>query len=284
MQSAVLLSEERDAFERDGYFVRRGALSSQEVAHYLRVVDKLAEAQSDASKVTSTIPNDTSLAFKFSESVEIRNAIALTDELLPLLDYPGAFPLMAQLLGWNIQLSTSHVFVRLPTPREGATFKAIDWHADGPNPRPLRIATGNGEIEPRLYAKIGYFLTDLSKPDKGNLRVVPGSHLNANKPPVDSNGEPKGAIQVLTEPGDAVFFENRTWHAVGPNYSDEPRKNIYLGYCYRWVKPIDYVVQSAELLSKANPVQRQLLGEVTDALSFYLPTRYPDDVPLKSEF
>ncbi len=276
MQAALLLAEEREAFERDGYLVRRGALSPQEVEHYLRVVDTLAETQSGENIGSSTE--------SAPQLVEIRNAIALSDELLPLLDHAGAFPLMAQLLGWNIQLSTSHVFVRTPTPREGVGFKAIGWHADGPNPRPLRIPASNGEVEPRLYAKIGYFLTDLSQPDKGNLRVVPGSHLNAERPPLDSNGEPEGAIQVLTEPGDAVFFENRIWHAVGPNYSDVACKNIYLGYCYRWVKPIDYITQSPELLSKATPIQRQLLGEVTEALSFYLPSGYSNDVPLRNEF
>jgi hypothetical protein len=62
------------------------------------------------------------------------------------------------------------------------------------------------------------------------------------------------------------------------------RKNIYIGYCYRWLKAIDFVTQPEELLAKANPIQRQLLGASTDPLSFYLPGRYDfADVPLKAQ-
>jgi ectoine hydroxylase-related dioxygenase (phytanoyl-CoA dioxygenase family) len=78
---------------------------------------------------------------------------------------------------------------------------------------------------------------------------------------------------VLTRPGDAVFFEQRTWHAVGPNYSTLARKNVYIGYCYRWMKAIDFVTQPDDLLAKANPIQRQLLGAATHELSYYLPMR-----------
>lgn len=265
-----ITAEQRAAFERDGFFVLRGALTPDEVRHYIGVVDRL-DAEFRAEK--GLAPDAT---------VEIRNSVARSRELLGLLDHPSAFPLMVDLLGWNIQMTTSHVFVRTPTPAEAGTFKSIDWHADGPSPRPFRVQTEAGEVEPRLYAKIGYFLTDLSKPDMGNLRVIPGSHKSAKRPDIDpATGEPEGAIQVLTEPGDAVFFENRTWHAVGPNYAPHARKNVYMGYCYRWVKPIDFVTQSEELLAQASPVQRQLLGHVTDALSCYLPDRYKDDVPLR---
>jgi len=193
--------------------------------------------------------------------------------------------LIADILGWGIQLTTSHIFVREPNPDKEKAFRAIGWHADGPNPSPERIEGPEGPVEPRLYAKIGYFLTDLSKPDSGNLRVIPGSHKRAASPEVDpATGDPRGAIQVLTQPGDAVIFENRTWHAVGPNYADYARKNIYIGYCYRWVKPIDFVTQRPELIALATPIQRQLLGHATDALSFYLPDGYRDDTPLREWF
>ena len=263
---ARLSDEQREFFEANGYLVVPGVLDEAQIAHFTRIVDELAAADRAAHGAEA------------NASVEIRNAIARSDELLPLLDWPATFPLMAQILGWNIQLTTSHIFVRMPTPQAENTFKAIGWHADGPVPH---FPTVNG-VSPRLYAKIGYFLTDLSRPDMGNLRVVPGSHLSAAKPEDDpATGEPKGAIQVLVRPGDAVFFEQRTWHAVGPNYAGHPRKNVYIGYCYRYLKAIDFLAQPPDLIEKANPIQRQLLGHSTHELSFYLPDRSPDDVPLK---
>ena len=254
-------------FERDGFLILRSVLSGKEVEHYTRAVDGMARVFQLENGLGE------------QDGVEIRNAIARSPELLALLDHPRALGAMEQILGWNIQLTTSHVFVRPPTPQAGAAFKSIDWHADGPHPS-FPVVHGTW---PRMYAKIGYFLTDLSAPDSGNLRVIPGSHLRAQKPEPDESGEPKGAIQVLLSAGDAVLFENRTWHAVGPNYAGRARKNIYMGYCHRYLKAIDFQAQSDELMQCASPIQKQLLGACTNPLSFYLPSRYPQDTPLKPQ-
>lgn len=252
----------KEQFERDGFLVMRDVLDANQVEHFTQIVDRLAQEERGDDE---------------TQTVEIRNAIARDAALLPLLDWESTFPLIASLLGWNIQLTTSHVFVRPPTPKEDDTFKAIGWHTDGPNTQFPVIQNQ----QPRMYAKVGFFLTDLSKPDMGNLRVVPGSHLSATPPERDESGEPIGAIQVLTKPGDAVFFEQRTWHAVGPNYAPYARKNIYIGYCYRWLKAIDFITQEEELIAQANSIQRQLLGAVSDPTSFYLTGQFPQDVPLK---
>jgi ectoine hydroxylase-related dioxygenase (phytanoyl-CoA dioxygenase family) len=252
----------KEQFEHDGFLVMRDVLDANQVEHFTKIVDRLAQEERGDDE---------------TQTVEIRNAVARDAALLPLLDCESTFPLIASILGWNIQLTTSHVFVRPPTPKEDDTFKAIGWHNDGPNPH---FPTINNQ-QPRMYAKVGFFLTDLSQPDMGNLRVVPGSHLCAEPPKKDANGEPIDAIQVLTKPGDAVFFEQRTWHAVGPNYAPHARKNIYIGYCHRWLKAIDFITQDEELIAQANPIQRQLLGAVSDPISFYLPGRFPEDVPLK---
>jgi hypothetical protein len=43
---------------------------------------------------------------------------------------------------------------------------------------------------------------------------------------------------------------------------------------------MDYVVMPEEMLARCNPIQRQLLGAVSDPLSYYLPQ--DADVPLKA--
>jgi hypothetical protein len=53
-----------------------------------------------------------------------------------------------------------------------------------------------------------------------------------------------------------------------------------MGYAYRWIKPMDYIQMPDELVAKCNPVQKQLIGVVSDPLSFYIPQ--DKDVPLKS--
>ena len=81
--------------------------------------------------------------------------------------------------------------------------------------------------------------------------------------------------------GDAFIFEQRTWHGPGHNWSGTPRKTIFMGYAYRWVKPMDYVAMPDELIAKCTtPLQKQLLGVVSDPLSYYLPK--DEDVPLRA--
>ena len=89
-----------------------------------------------------------------------------------------------------------------------------------------------------------------------------------------------GALPMHLNPGDAFIFEQRTWHGEGKNWSGRLRKTLFFGYGYRWVKPMDYIQMPGELVDRCNPVQRQLLGVVGDALSYYLPRE--EDVPLKA--
>ncbi len=72
----------------------------------------------------------------------------------------------------------------------------------------------NREIEttpqPRLSVKLAYWLSDVSEPGRGNLKVVPGSHLVTwiDGPPRRGIEwpDPEGAVEVTAEPGDAVFL------------------------------------------------------------------------------
>ena len=266
-----LSAPQLEQFERDGFLHLPALLCGTATARYLQITRRMC----DDFRAESGLGAD--------QTVEIRNAVARDDALLDLISHPVALGAMLDILGWNIQLTTSHVFARTPNPDAAPDFKAITWHADGSNPHPPRVEGAEGAVEPRLYAKIGYFLTDLSAPNQGNLRVVPGSHRRAARPATEAaTGEPRGMVELLTRPGDAVIFENRCWHAVGPNLSREPRQNIYIGYCHRWMKAIDFQSQSPELLQRANSVQRQLLGAASHPLSFYLPDRAPADVPLRA--
>jgi len=260
--AARLSAAQKEFFETQGYLVIKGALCPEQVAHWTEVLDA-AHRRAHAVQPGGF--------------VEIRNAVAKEAAFLELLDWPSTFPLVAELMGPALQLNTSHAMVRPPQPGgTAASFKASDWHRDGC----AEVFPVHGTF-PWIYTKIGYFLTDLSQPGRGNLRLIPGSHLKAERPETRPGQiDPDGAIEVLTAPGDAVIFQQRMWHAVGPNLSEIARKNIYFGYCYRWVKPLDYVTQSAELIALATPIQRQLLGECKSEMTFWIPKE--DEVPLKS--
>jgi ectoine hydroxylase len=86
-----LTTEQKTFFEDQGYLVIKGALSATQVTHWLKIVDALDASHRAAHRVDAG-------AF-----VEIRNAIACEPKLLDLLDWPAAFPLVAELMGAGIQ-------------------------------------------------------------------------------------------------------------------------------------------------------------------------------------
>lgn len=268
MPSLMLTDAQRAEFDLNGFLVIENALTPEEIKKYTAIVDEL-----DA-KAETTFGGK---ARKPGQPLEQRNAFAADKRLLDIMMHESAFPAIVDLMGHNICVTTSHVFLRPPTPGAQSEFKAIDWHKDGP-PH-ADTPPGNGRW-PWQYTKIGYFLTDLTIPDAGALRVVPGSHRVLRPAWKPGAPDPYGYIEIKCKPGTAVIFENRLWHAVGPNYSEVARKNIYIGYCWRWMRPIDYVNPDPAMLEKATPEQRQLLGDVKTHIGYIQPK--PEDVPLKA--
>ncbi|MCH2175707.1 MAG: phytanoyl-CoA dioxygenase family protein [Lentisphaeria bacterium] len=251
-------------FEGNGFLIIEDLLTPEEVTKYRKVVTALD--QQVEHHLGDPIRGHERQA---GNPLELRNAVAWSDEILELMTHPVGFEIIQQLMNQHICLTTSHVFIRPPSPKgTGEEFKQIDWHRDGPA---YGYAENKQEI-PWLYTKIGYFLSDTTIPDCGALRVIPGSHRYIGNPPQKpGHWEPYGAIDVKLKPGSAVIFENRLMHAVGPNFSAVNRENIYMGYCWQHLRPIDYIQQDEELLKKCDPLQQKLLGNVDSALDFYLP-------------
>lgn len=265
IEPAVLTDEQRASFERDGFLVVPNALPPDMLTRVLDVVDMLYATGTAAQGLSEV------------NHWELRNCLPHHELFLDLLDWPATFPLVADLLGWNIHLITSHLIMRAPSPPEADDhWKAISWHRDG----------GSSSVEmqephPRLLIKVAYWLTDLTEPGRGGIRFVPGSHRLMG-PPAQAPGspDPYGAIELRARAGDAVLFEQRMWHAVGPNHSDMVRKGLFFGYGYRWLRPMDYVTMPQELLERVDPIRRQLLGDAATQLGYYIPT--DADVPLRA--
>lgn len=208
---------------------------------------------------------------------EQRNCLPCHPAFMPLLDWPATFPLAADLLGANLQLLTSHLTVLPPAaPDAVPARKGAGWHRDG--------GTSPGEMaepHPRLFLKIAYWLSDTTHPESGAMRLIPGSNRMIGRPPtLPGERDPVGALDLRVPAGTAVLFEQRTWHCRGNNFSDQARIGVFFGYSYRWIRPMDYVTMPPELLERCTPVQRQLLGDVPDAMRFWLPKE--EDLPLRA--
>jgi ectoine hydroxylase-related dioxygenase (phytanoyl-CoA dioxygenase family) len=260
-----LTPQQKAAFDRDGFLVVRDALAPELVDRLIAVADRLFDAGFAKDGLSAR------------GHWQMRNCLPQDDIFLELLDHPNILPLVAGILNWDIHLITSHLLVRPPSP-EGADafFKGEGWHRDG-GLSPVEMQ----EPHPRIFLKVAYLLSDQSEPGRGNTMVVPGSNRLVG-PPAQAEGvpHPYGAIEITGKPGDAFLFEQRTWHAVGPNLSNLTRKTLFMGYGYRWVYPMDYRITPGEILERCSPIQRQLLGDVKTPMGVYLPAE--EDVPLRA--
>ena len=270
MELARLSERQREDFRRNGFLVVENVLSAEEIALYRQVLKTLDETitQNYGGRQTDQVREPGS-------HLELRNAVAHAPEIRDLMVHPKAFSLLLDIMGPNICLTTSHALLRPPSPGVTRDFKQAGWHRDGQ----AYSTYDNGPTLPWLYCKIGFFLTDTTIPDCGALRAVPGSHRFSGPAAQDADHyDPYGAVDIGVKPGSIIIFDNRIYHSVGPNYSDVTRENIYIGYCWRHIRPIDYIQQSDDVFDGATPIQSQLLGKVGDSCGFYLPQ--PGDTPL----
>ncbi len=261
-----LTARERELFERDGYLVVEDALPAAMVKDLVALADDIdAEGRRKAGAGT--------------ERMNHYDVIGRDPRLLQLLDWPTTFAKVWGILGWNIQLYHTHLTVN-PMEPAGDDPKGdglnLSWHQDS--------GQLNADLEtsprPRISLKVGYFLTDTSETGRGNLYVLPGSHLHDAFPGDDRRALPDGAVAVQVPAGTAVIFDRRIWHSGSDNHWREPRRVLFYGYSYRWLRPRDDM-DVAHYLPDCDPIRRQLLGRsVTGGRGYTSPTE--DDTPLKA--
>jgi ectoine hydroxylase-related dioxygenase (phytanoyl-CoA dioxygenase family) len=246
-----------DEFERTGAVLIQSALEPELVRRLL-----------DAAARTG--------ARRPGQSTHLLEFLGRDPVFLDLVDHPATLPLVVAALGWNIHLYHSHLDVHPPAPSGPRPWR---WHQDG--------GRQNLEIEsaprPRLSVKVAYFLSDCSRPTRGNMLIIPGSHrrdtLRRPSRLDDVRRQPAGAEPVIARPGDALVFDRRLWHARSDNRSRVPRIAMFCAYTYRWIQPRGLY---PELLAGGGltPVRRQLLGAASSQLGYWQPRE--EDVPLRT--
>ena len=130
--------------------------------------------------------------------------------------------------------------------------------------------------------KVAYFLTDTSEPGRGNFHVIPGSQLKDEMEWLDGDRtrQVEESIPVLARRGSAVIFDRRLWHSASTNHSSGPRKVLFYGYSYRWLRPRDECTVT-DFWDRMDPIRKQLFHNApTGAYGFTSPEE--EDVPLRT--
>ncbi|MCY4465213.1 MAG: phytanoyl-CoA dioxygenase family protein [Chloroflexi bacterium] len=252
-----LSDEQRRQFRDEGYLIVRNVLDEATISSLIEAGDRLLATDQ-----------------RFNRFVQgggiydgFRNCITMDDAFIPLLTNPVMLPLVIQLLGSNLQLSTSHLIYRHPDPPGSPeSVRRPGWHRDNGRTS-LDLGAGN---YPRIGLKCAFYLTDLSQPNSGVTMLAPGSNQLKERIEIPTGAtDPVNAIEPLLNPGDCVIFEYRTWHAGAPNFTQMTRKAVMIGYAYRWLKPMDYVKQDMSFVEKLSDLEQYLVGEdLDDTLEF----------------
>jgi len=211
-------------------------------------------------------------------SQNIFDFVGKDDAFVELLDWPKTLPKVWGILGWNIQLYHSHLIVTPPLPTgQTPPKKRLGWHEDSDR---LNKELGTTP-QPRVSLKVAFFLTDTTEVGAANMYVIPGSQVkNQIDFPTDPLAEPADGIAVRAPRGSAVLFDRRIWHASSANYLSFPRKVLFYGYSYRWLRPRDNMTV-AHYAYRSSPIRQQLMG-VSHSGNHGYTSPQEMDVPLRS--
>ena len=217
-----MTDEQRDHFDQQGFLIVEDALDSAMLDRMVAAGDRV-----DAREREKQGLGPGQLMNKFRTIVE-------DDAFIELLDLPKTFPLIWDILGWNVQHYISHLIYY---PAGAARQCRFEDRRLAPGRRPAPYRKWSAPI-PGFPLKVAFWLTDTREPDRGGIRIVPGSHKRDIPPdrwPESGNGESKASgledmMQVRVKAGTAVLFDRRLWHSRGLNTSDTTRKVLFLGY------------------------------------------------------
>jgi ectoine hydroxylase-related dioxygenase (phytanoyl-CoA dioxygenase family) len=247
-----LTETERQAFEQDGYFIVENALDEEHVEKLIKATDRLEADLSLDGRFHHTERN-----YLF-----VPGFVGEDESYIDLVDWYRTFPKVFEILGWNIHLYHSHLNVTYTRDPQEQQDKLLDWHQDFDR---LEMDLDYVFPRPRFTLKVGYFLSDCSEPGRGNIHLIPGSHLKKNIefPNDDRSYEIKDGIPIMAPRGSAVFFDRRIWHSASANYWDYPRKALFYGYGYRWIRARDDVTVD-KFWDSMDPIRKQLFGATTN--------------------
>lgn len=224
---------EKFYFDTCGYLVVRDALTPEEVEGLLAAA-KRAHAPHPAGEWRQL-----GAIYEQEPAVEA------------LIDHPSILPKVRALMGDYFIVQSSWCTV------SPAGFPGGGWHQDGSGAyefRRLALPT------PLVQLRVGFFLTDQSEPDMGNMVMIPGSHNGSVPIP---RGQSELPIQevICGKPGDALMFHQGVYHCGTKNERDFPRYIQHMVYAPPWLIPSDRLRNDPEFMARTTPLRRALLGD-----------------------
>jgi ectoine hydroxylase len=209
----MVTADERFLFDNQGYLHLRGALTADEVAELLRLVEE------NKGKDIASINEDSSYAAN-QLNRPLSRMIDADVRFARLLDHATVEPYLAAFLGEDYRHIDNDLYFTYPG------FKGGHWHR-GVAAHPTGHAVDGEFICPMV--KVFYCLTDVG-PGQGEFVVVPGSHKSRYEIDTDRVDLPGQHIFDDVRAGDVVVFNEALLHNGRPNPSEKTRITLIINF------------------------------------------------------
>lgn len=226
---------ERFLFDVAGYLVIPDALTPEEVEACLEA----------AKRAHAPYPKD--------EWRQLGAVYEKEPAIEQLMDHPSVLPKARALLGDHFIIQSSWCTVVPPG------FGGGGLHQDGSSSYEFRrLATPT----PLVQLRVGFFLTDQTHPNMGNMVMLPGSHNSSIPIPRELRREELPIQEVICgKPGTVLMFHQGVFHGGTRNEMDFHRYIQHIVYAPPWLIPSDRKRNDPEFLERTTPLRRALLGE-----------------------
>ena len=251
--------DEQSFFAANGYLQLDSFLPAalvEKLIERLRVAleRRVAEHESDANDEPSQGTNPGKRATVAGRDRRIFHILDDDPEFLDLVDYADIMPYVHAFIGEKPHFHASDAIWE-----EEIAAREPGWHIDGADGGYRNLRPGI----PMLQLKVGYYLSDMTAPDQGNLVIVPGSHRDDQEPSSDQLAgfdSLPGAVQVCGPAGTAVMFHNAMWHTRGPMVRPGGRRiMLYYAYERAWmVGNSEHWSYSPDFYGGLSPERRKL--------------------------
>jgi ectoine hydroxylase-related dioxygenase (phytanoyl-CoA dioxygenase family) len=206
---------QRAAWARDGYLVARGFLGPAEMARILAWTEALQHAPEQRGR--HWVYHEASLVYPTQKVIQrIENFCPFHEGFDRLVREGRLAAWTASLMGGPVLLFKDKINFKMP----GAPgFKAHQDQQAGWGAYAPLFVTAMVSVDPATI-------------ENGCLEMVPGRHkeglIGEEWAPLDEGA--MDYVPVPTAPGDVIFFDSFAPHASKPNFTDEPRRILYLTY------------------------------------------------------